>query len=326
MRMAPVHPAESVVPRGAAPPSQAFPPTISPTVQSALQTAAPSTAAVCQSFQIHPTDSDVDVAAALVDHAFGGDVAAKHIEPRMHRCLGRFRFLRSIALWVQVTISLVEEPSWCGASGCGNPDKVLKFGFWVLPKALTASVELGCLIVMGTFLFLRGVSLRRDRAAFYRQRSNVVQVMLIGLSFAVIVLDIVLGQEGTGFFASVFNPVPPAVIRPFLFLAYSRNLCRLFWNVIRIMPRLLEVLLLLICLVLFYGCLGVFLFRDKIFIHDQEEADDFFSSFPNAFWNMFILLTTANNPDVMMPGPWLISFSFVPFFRFLIYSLISLHA
>lgn len=83
---------------------------------------------------------------------------------------------------------------------------------------------------------------------------------------------------------------------------YSRSMRRLFWNVMRIVPRLLEVLLLPVCLVLFYGCLGVFLFRDVVFIHDTDEANAFFSTFPDAFWNMFILLTTANNPDVMIPA------------------------
>jgi hypothetical protein len=166
-----------------------------------------------------PSDEDVECAAAIVDHAFGGDAPAVRIEPRLHRCVGRFRFLRTIALWVQVSISVFEEPSWCGASGCGDPKVVLTFGLPVFPKALTASAELGCLIMMGSFMMLRALSLRADPSAFIAQRSNLVQVALLGLSFTVIVLDVLLGDVGTGFFASAFNPVPPAVIRPFLFLA-----------------------------------------------------------------------------------------------------------
>ena len=166
-------------------------------------------------------------------HAFGGDAPAVRIEPRLHRCVGRFRFLRTIALWVQVSISVFEEPSWCGASGCGDPKVVLTFGLPVFPKALTASAELGCLIMMGSFMMLRALSLRADPSAFIAQRSNLVQVALLGLSFTVIVLDVLLGDVGTGFFASAFNPVPPAVIRPFLFLACvlvaSSVFCLYYW-------------------------------------------------------------------------------------------------
>ncbi|CAH3104124.1 unnamed protein product [Porites lobata] len=54
-------------------------------------------------------------------------------------------------------------------------------------------------------------------------------------------------------------------------------------------------LILLLFVILIFAMLGFYLFSDN-------EEDEFFSSFGRSFISLFVLLTTANYPDVMMPS------------------------
>ncbi|XP_048875966.1 two pore channel protein 1 isoform X2 [Brienomyrus brachyistius] len=73
--------------------------------------------------------------------------------------------------------------------------------------------------------------------------------------------------------------------------AVRRNLRQIFQS----LPPFIDILLLLLFFMLIFSILGFYLFS-------QNKADPYFSSLENSIVSLFVLLTTANFPDVMMPA------------------------
>lgn len=84
-------------------------------------------------------------------------------------------------------------------------------------------------------------------------------------------------------------------------------------------PEILDILALLFLVILFYAWIGVMGF------FQTEEGTQHFSNLVEAMWTLWICVTTANYPDVMMPGynesRWValyfVSFMIVTFFFFM---------
>jgi hypothetical protein len=84
----------------------------------------------------------------------------------------------------------------------------------------------------------------------------------------------------------------------------------------KLMPELLSILFLLFVVILFYGWIGVVAF------YDSPEGADSFSNLVEAMWTLWICVTTANYPDVMMASYnqsrwtvlYFVSFMMVTFF------------
>ena len=54
--------------------------------------------------------------------------------------------------------------------------------------------------------------------------------------------------------------------------------------------------LLIAVFLIYFAWLGMRIFKGTI------EEVDYFSDFPSAAWNLLVLLSTANYPDIMMPA------------------------
>ncbi|MEE6517009.1 hypothetical protein FKM82_026886 [Ascaphus truei] len=79
--------------------------------------------------------------------------------------------------------------------------------------------------------------------------------------------------------------------------AVRRNLRQIFQS----LPPFIDILLLLLFFMVIFAILGFYLFS-------PNSADPYFSTLENSLVSLFVLLTTANFPDVMMPAysrnPW----------------------
>jgi len=77
------------------------------------------------------------------------------------------------------------------------------------------------------------------------------------------------------------------------------------------MPPILDMLVLLFFFIFIFSLLGHFLFgRDRL--------DPFFSTVEDSFVNLFILLTTANYPDIMMESYYRRPLSVIFFVAYLV--------
>ncbi|XP_073168490.1 two pore channel protein 1 isoform X2 [Lepidochelys kempii] len=79
--------------------------------------------------------------------------------------------------------------------------------------------------------------------------------------------------------------------------AVRRNLRQIFQS----LPPFIDILLLLLFFMVIFAILGFYLFS-------SNHSDPYFSTLENSLVNLFVLLTTSNFPDVMMPSysqnPW----------------------
>uniref|UniRef100_A0A8C9VL66 Two pore segment channel 1 n=1 Tax=Scleropages formosus TaxID=113540 RepID=A0A8C9VL66_SCLFO len=73
--------------------------------------------------------------------------------------------------------------------------------------------------------------------------------------------------------------------------AVRRNLRQIFQS----LPPFIDILLLLLFFMVIFSILGFYLFS-------PNKADPYFNTLENSIVNLFVLLTTANFPDVMMPA------------------------
>lgn len=214
-----------------------------------------------------------------------------------------------------------------------SPQVYLRSNLPVLPARASLTIELLCLLVLGVELALRATFL--GCRAFLRIDYNLAKLVLMLASLADVLASVVAvaahhgapEQEAQATTALALNPVPGAfvgppangsalevpihtsrwaalrlspLLRPLLFVVASVQLRALIRNLLLSIPRFIEYILMVALLILFYGILGVFLFRD--FNSSAAEANMYFNSFSDAFVNMLILLTTANYPGEAPAG------------------------
>ncbi|GAB5359312.1 hypothetical protein AAMO2058_000533700 [Amorphochlora amoebiformis] len=96
--------------------------------------------------------------------------------------------------------------------------------------------------------------------------------------------------------------LPTAVLRPFILIFGLDRLRTLAVSSLMVLPGVADLLLFLTFVVVWFGILGVFIFRDPVLLPTTDESHEYFPSFEEGFVNLFVLTTTANNPDVMMPA------------------------
>jgi two pore calcium channel protein len=77
-----------------------------------------------------------------------------------------------------------------------------------------------------------------------------------------------------------------------MFIRTVREAMTKMWNVVMEAKGVIALLLLLL---VFYSWIGVIIYEGT------EEGELYFATFGDAFWNMLILLTSANFPDIMLP-------------------------
>jgi len=84
--------------------------------------------------------------------------------------------------------------------------------------------------------------------------------------------------------------------RLFLLGTYLKSFQKEVDSFIRLLPQAATILSMLLVLIIFYGWFGVVIFSDS------EQGIRDFSNLIEGCWTMWICVTTANYPDVMMPS------------------------
>eukprot|EP00944_MAST-04C_sp_MAST-4C-sp1_P012833 g12833.t1 len=138
------------------------------------------------------------------------------------------------------------------------------------------------------------------------------------------------------------------ILRPFILIERLRNVRKIFFSIVESTPKIFNVIIIVFLHVLFFGTIGHILFRGidehgscKFAMEIETKAyttqnataktlycstyngicSDYFNTISASFLQMFILLTTANYPDIMMPVYRCSNWSVLFFAAFLILGL-----
>mmetsp|Transcript_24918 Transcript_24918/g.80641 ORF Transcript_24918/g.80641 Transcript_24918/m.80641 type:complete len:738 (-) Transcript_24918:300-2513(-) len=247
-----------------------------------------------------------DKAASRISDALEGVLRPQPLESRVatlcfHVHLYIHVFLKAVVVPALVGLTFFERPAWCSVpeececvwvpereEECPHPT----FHVFYVSDGVRLGVE-------GAFL----------AAIFLHQ----------------LVLRVALGPSGFWssqhrfeFLAAAFLAVMPLfriskaewvvpLCRLLVFIAYSDDVRSQLRTVARVVPHYLRVGALLGLLTLFFGWFGVVLFPTdeqvaKTSTRWPSEGDAYFPNLREGMWNLLVLVTTANFPDVAIPG------------------------
>lgn len=197
-----------------------------------------------------------------------------------------------------------------------------------LPYWATMIPELFCL---GFFAFrLLHEMAFTDAKTFWRDTKHIIVASILGLTFIDVISYTALREAGGG------GDDPAAAVRwsrplrPFLIVNFpeSRQLRRAYRNIRNTLGDVFSVMVLLMISVSLFALMAFKLFDKKGLqkAAGGEGATSYFPDFLDALWDLYVLTTTANNPDIMMPAydyaPWYAVF-FVVFLIINLYMFMS---
>ena len=177
-----------------------------------------------------------------------------------------------------------------------------------VPITVHSSVELCGLVVMSMQLYLktRWIGWRAFRSHRRSMIKSVTLVVMIAETIVVIIRN-----------KSHFR-VTRALRVLFVIDTHScGGVRRFFRQIFRSLPPIINMLGLLLFIMLIYAVLGFYMFGPT----ETKLGSPYFQSFLLSFINLFILLTTANYPDVMMPSYAQHWYAFIFFFTYIMISL-----
>jgi len=155
-----------------------------------------------------------------------------------------------------------------------------------LPVGIHGSVEMLCLLILSLELGIRFKW--QGWRVFFRHKRTVIKsfVTLLMIVEAVVVLV----RQANHFRVT-------RALRP-LFLIhthYCQSVRRIIRQIMQSLPPIIDMILLLLFFMLIFSILGFYLFS-------PIKGYDSFKTLKDSFISLFVLLTTANYPDVMMPA------------------------
>ncbi|XP_076345676.1 two pore calcium channel protein 1-like isoform X2 [Tachypleus tridentatus] len=198
-----------------------------------------------------------------------------------------FYILDLLAAVMLMGLALVEKPAVPG---------------FHLDPGIHASLELLGLFVVGIELIMKlrwmGIS------PFFQHKRSVIK--LVALVLMVIESVVVIARQTNHFRIS-------RALRPVYLIDnyHCGGIRRVTRQILQSLPPILEMLGLLLFFMLIFSVLGFYLFT-------SNPKDPYFSTLQGSFVSLFVLLTTANYPDVMMPAYAASRWSAIFFIVFLI--------
>ena len=193
---------------------------------------------------------------------------------------------------VYVAVTFFEPPQWClavqeqgGPDLCDDPSYP-SFDLPVLPRRLNLAAELTCLLALGG-----DVGLRLVCQGLHRWAGSPRQVCA-GLLVLAALADVVWGYSTPGYW---WRAAP--YLRAGLLLSYSVAVRQQLFLMQRAIPAFSATALLVILYIGFAAYVATL-----VFPAGTDEGDAIMTGYTEAAWQLLILLTTANFPDVMMPA------------------------
>ncbi|XP_053567920.1 two pore calcium channel protein 1 [Bombina bombina] len=178
---------------------------------------------------------------------------------------------------VDLSLALFEEPA-----------------VYPLPFLATSIVEVICL--MGFLCRLVHFSMVTPRNVFWKDTKNICVMATVTLNLIDLIVYAALSL------AQIQSIRWSRVLRTIYLVnfAESRQIRRAFRSIRNTLPEILYVFLLFIFSVLMFSLMALKLFGSRKL--KTAEGEPYFQNYLDAVFNLYVLVTTANSPDVMMPA------------------------
>ncbi|CAC5394143.1 TPCN3 [Mytilus coruscus] len=191
------------------------------------------------------------------------------------------RWLLYLFIAIDLALAMFEKPA--------NPDML-----W--PIGATISVEIICLLFF-LFRFCHAVYFSIPRI-FWRDTKNILILAIIVLTFLDMICFLIWDNV-----AHETNPIRwSRPLRPLFIINFSdgKQIRRAFRNIRRTVPEILNILVLFFLSIALFALLALKLFNKRNLTY--PDGKPYFKDFFESVWDLYVLVTTANNPDVMMPA------------------------
>ncbi|KAF0689988.1 Aste57867_18632 [Aphanomyces stellatus] len=264
-----------------------------------------------------PTETDNDLlitASWFIEDAFSG-VSRPHpvktaFASRMYTLYADMHYFRGIAMAVLMCLSFVEIPPWCSASRpypCGDPSDPktpMTFGMAYITDVQSAWIEGICLSILLGNMYVRYLYLQSN---FSSRKDSVAVTAVIGASFVLLMIRVLLPGSWLATAASQCA----GYFRVFIFAIKNRNVRRTGRKIVLVLSEVHNILSLVVVFVVFFAWVAMMLFQNTdegmrspscVSLINVCLGNKELPTIYEASWNMLILLTTANFPDIMMPA------------------------
>jgi len=172
-----------------------------------------------------------------------------------------------------------------------------------VPLIVHTSVELCALLLLSIQLFLRTRWIGWRSVVTHRHGIKAVTLLVM------IIEALVVMVRNT----SHFRVTRALRVLFVIDTHFCRGVRRFLRQMFKSLPPILDMLGLLLFIMVIYSVLGFYLFGPSA----TKPGSPYFKSFFLSFISLFVLLTTANYPDVMMPSYSVTGYSFFFFFTYL---------
>ncbi|XP_019194318.1 PREDICTED: two pore calcium channel protein 1A-like [Ipomoea nil] len=239
-------------------------------------------------------------AAALVDLAEDGvgipeeilDQSSFASAAKLYFIFTRFDFLWSLNYFALIVLNFLEKPLWCSkqsAYGCSDRQYYFLGQLPYLTNTGSLVYEGVTLVILVTHA-LFPISYEGFQI-YWRSILNRLKVLLL----LVLVADLVVYVLSiAGLYYLPFRAAP--YVRVVFFILNIRELRDSIVILAGMSGTYLNVMVLSVSFLLFCSWLGYVIFEDT------EQGKTVFTSFGITLYEMFILFTTSNNPDVWIPA------------------------
>jgi len=189
-----------------------------------------------------------------------------------------FRYLLFTLLVVDVLLALVETPCKSG---------------WEMPYWATLCIEFICLMYFMGRIF-HEMLVTNNFKVFWKDTKHVTNAIIIFITLVDICVYVTMKESGSPKCIRISRP-----LRAFLLVNFpeARQIRRAFRTVRRTLPELINVLILFMATLTLFTLMAV-----KLFERLRLENGTYFTDFFDSFWELYVLVTTANSPDIMMPA------------------------
>ncbi|XP_073528630.1 two pore channel protein 2-like [Phyllobates terribilis] len=185
--------------------------------------------------------------------------------------------LTYVCITVDLALAIFEEPA-----------------VYHLPFLATSIVEVFCLLAFfGRLVHFSKVT---PRSVFWKDTKNICVMVTIFLNL----IDLII--YGSLLIAQIQSVRWSRILRPIYLVnfAESRQIRRAFRSIRNTLPEILYVFLLFMFSVLIFSLMAQKLFGSRKLV--TAEGEPYFENYLDGVFNLYVLVTTANSPDVMMPA------------------------